>query len=58
MARTEVRSRCADSRPGRVFRDGPGPAGRRCRINSAVPRFLPKERLEDEGDGGYPGLYE
>ena len=58
MKRVEVRSKIGGSHLGHVFDDGPEPSKLRYCMNSASMRFIPKEKMKEEGYGEYLWLVE
>jgi methionine-R-sulfoxide reductase len=49
MVRTEVRAKKSNSHLGHIFDDGPPPSKLRYCVNSAAMRFVPAEKLKEEG---------
>lgn len=49
MQRTEIRAKRSDAHLGHLFPDPASPSGQRYAVNSAAFRFIPTERMKEEG---------
>jgi len=58
MQRTEVRAKRSDAHLGYFFADPTSPTGERYAVNSAAFRFIPIERMKDEGYEAFLPLLE
>lgn len=59
MRRVEIRSKTSDSHLGHVFPDGPKEAGgQRYCMNSAALRFIPREKMAENGYEAYLHLFD
>ncbi|HVF70975.1 MAG TPA: peptide-methionine (R)-S-oxide reductase MsrB [Chthoniobacterales bacterium] len=58
MVRRQIRARKSNSHLGHIFDDGPPPAKLRYSVNSAALKFIPAEKLREEGFLEFIPLFE
>jgi methionine-R-sulfoxide reductase len=58
MDRTEVRAKLSNSHLGHLFKEPTSPTGERYAMNSAALRFIPTDKMEDEGYSEYLAPFE
>jgi methionine-R-sulfoxide reductase len=58
VQRTEVRASKSDAHLGHLFKDEKSPTGERYTVNSAALRFIPLEKMKEEGYGDFLASFE
>lgn len=57
LERIEIRTSRSDSHLGLLFHDGPPPTGERYVPNSAAMKFVPQDKMEEQGYGQWLSLF-